>query len=136
MANNEAALGKSLLQYESGMQNDQYNRSGGYFEGERARQMGAMGAGQNTNNLFMQGNQALMGAGDARRSLNQDQLNMNYQDWLDAQNQDFKNADWLSGMYSKAQGGMAPNSSFNQAGYQASPFSQLLGAGLLYKGMT
>lgn len=136
MANNEAMLGRTLNAYTSGMQNDQYNRSGGMYEAERGRQMGALGAGQNANNMFFQGTQQLMGAGDAQRSMNQDQLNMTYQDWLNKQNIDFKNADWLSGLYSRAQGGMSANSQTQSAGYQASPFGQLLGSYMAYKGLS
>lgn len=141
VANNEAGLGKTLNNYATGMLNDQYNRSAGLedarlgraasaYEGERGRQMGAIAPGQNANNMYLQGTSALMGAGDALRGLNQDYLNQAYNDWQQSRNQDFQNADWLSGIYSRAQGGMSPNSTFTQAGYQASPFSSLLGAGL------
>lgn len=142
VANNEAMLGKTLAQATANAYQNQNNQSANLYEdllnrgsqaaeAERNRQIQAISPAQNANNLFFQGTQALMGAGDANRSLNQDVLNMNYQDWLDQQNRPFQNADWLSGLYSRAQGGMSPNSTFNQAGYQASPFSSLLGAGLL-----
>jgi hypothetical protein len=147
MANNQAALARQLGQLtanayqnqfnqSAGLQENQINRANTDFENERGRMMGAIAPGQNTNNMFYQGIQQLMGVGDAQRSLSQDRLNLNYQDWLDKNNIDFKNADWLSGLYSRAQGGMSPNSTSTAAGYQASPFSQLIGAGLLYKGMT
>lgn len=147
IANNENALAKQLSQFGTGMLNEQYNRSGAMdesrlgrgasaYEGERGRQMGAVGAGQNEQDQYFKAAQQWMGLGDINRSMNQDYLNLDYQDWLDEQNQTFKNADWLSGIYSKAQGGMSPNSTTTQAGYSASPFSQLLGAGLLGYGMT
>jgi plasmid maintenance system killer protein len=147
MANNEAALGKTLsnatanayqnqFNQSAGLQENQINRGNANFENERARQLQAISGGQNTNNMAFQGAQQLMATGDAQRGIQQDQLNQQYQDWLDKNNQDFKNADWLSGIYSRAQGGMSANSTSQSAGYQANPFSQLLGGYLGYKAMT
>jgi hypothetical protein len=146
MANNEAALARQLGNTTSQAYQDQFNRSAGLdearigrgltsYEGERNRQMQALAPGQNANNMFLQGANALMGIGDANRGRTQDLLNMSYQDWLDQNNQPFKNMDWLTGLFSRAQGGMSPNSSTTSSGYAASPISQLLGAGLLYKGL-
>lgn len=134
IANNEAALGKTLKDYATQSSSDQYNRSAGMYGDERNRQIQALGAGQNANNLFFQGANAWMGVGDAQRGLSQDYLNQAYNDWQDSQNIDFKNADWLSGLYGRAQGGMSPNSTTTQSGYAAAPISQLLGAGLLAYG--
>ena len=146
-ARNESALAKNLGNFTKGMLNDQYtrsaamdesrlNRGASAYEGERGRQVGAIGAGQNEQDQFFKAAQQWMGLGDINRSMHQDYLNMNYQNWLDQKNQEFKNADWLSGIYSRAQGGMSPNSTSQVTPYQASPFSQLLGAGLLGYGMT
>jgi hypothetical protein len=44
--------------------------------------------------------------------------------------------DYLTGIMSRAQGGVSPNSSFTQSGYTASPYSQIIGAGLLGYGLT
>lgn len=142
MLNNEVGLGKTLNQYTSGMVNDQYNRSAGLqeqdlnrgsqnFENERGRMMGAIGAGNDQQGLALQRAQSLAGVGDANRSLTQDQYNQAYNDWQDRNNQQYRMADWYSGLLGRAQGGMSPNMTSTQSGYQASPFSQLLGAGLL-----
>lgn len=153
MANNQAALGKQLSAYESGMQNDQYTRSGqleagdlarrgglqeGFlnrgsqnYEQERGRQMGAIGAGNDQQALARQRAQDLLGVGDANRSYSQDLLNLGLQDWQDSQNHEFKMADWFSGLLGRAQGGMSPNMTTSQSGYAASPFSQLLGGAMM-----
>lgn len=144
VANNEAGLAKGLGDYTAGMQNDQYNRSAGLrenlinrgmqaYEGERGRQMGAIGMGQNEQALAFDRFQKLMGVGDMERSLKQDFLNLDFQDWQDAKNNPFKMSDFFTGVLSRAQGGMAPNSTTTMPGYGASPYSQLLGAGLLGK---
>lgn len=146
MANNEAALAKQLGQYTAGMQNDQYNRSGqmaeadlarnsGAYQQERNRMMGAINQGNQQQDLGFQRANALIGVGDAYRSLNQDQLNQNYGDWTAAHNFPQSQLDYFTGLLSRAQGGVAPNVATTQSGYQASPFSQLLGAGALGYGL-
>ena len=146
VANNEAALAKQLGTFSSGMLNDQYNRSAqleesglgratGAFEGERGRQMSAIGAGQGEQGLAEGRLKMLMGLGDAQRGLQQDYYNLDFQNWQNQQNHPYQMMDWQTGLYSRAQGGMSPNSQFAQSGYSASPFSQLLGAGLLGYGM-
>jgi hypothetical protein len=187
MANNQNALAKQLGNYESGMQNDQYNRSaqlseadisrnlqndmankqlGGQwfndtlnrtsgnfenqynrqagaqesafgrgnqnYENERQRQVGAIGAGQNEQQLALQRFQALMGVGDANRGMNQDQLNMGYQDWQDQQNYPLHMLDTMTGLLSRAQGGIGGQLSTSSPGYQANPLSQLFGGLLAY----
>jgi hypothetical protein len=146
MANNENALGKQLSQYTAGMQNDQYNRSAQLaesglnrgsqaFQNERNRQISALSPTQSEQALALQRENALMGIGDINRSFNQDQINQNYQDYQNQQNQPFTMLDYLTGIMSRAQGGVSPNSSFTQSGYTASPYSQILGAGLLGYGL-
>lgn len=107
------------------------NRGSGSYEAERQRQMGAIGAGNDQQNLGFQRANALLGVGDANRGYNQDILNLNYNNTQDMNNQQYKMADWYTGLLGRAQGGMSPNMTANQAGYSASPFSQILGAGLL-----
>lgn len=147
MANNENALGKQLSQYTAGMQNDQYNRSAQLaesglnrgsqaFQNERNRQISALSPTQSEQALALQRENALMGIGDINRSFNQDQINQNYQDYQNQQNQPFTMLDYLTGIMSRAQGGVSPNSSFTQSGYTASPYSQIIGAGLLGYGLT
>ncbi len=142
VAANQYALAKQLSNATANAVQNQYNNSAqleqqrlnsgqSSFENERSRMMQAIAPGQHSNDQFLQGAQALMGVGDMNRSYQQDLLNQGYQDWQDQLNRPFKNADWLSGLYSRAQGGMSPNSNFSNSGYAASPFSQLIGGGLL-----
>jgi hypothetical protein len=158
MTNNQLALGKTLSNATANAYQNQFNQSAGLAENQLGRQttaqenqinrinsdynterghmMGAIAPGQNTNNMFFQGVQQLMGVGDLNQQNQQAQLTQNYNDWLNAQNRDFQNADWLSGMYSRAQGGMSPNSTTQQSAYNAPLGSQILGAGLLGYGLT
>jgi hypothetical protein len=146
MANNQYALAKQLANYTSGMQNDQYNRSGqmaeadlarnsGAFQNERNRQMGAINQGNEQQNLGFQRANALVGVGDAYRGLNQDYLNQAYSDWTARRNYPQSQLDYFTGLLSRAQGGVAPNVATSQSGYSANPFSQLLGAGALGYGL-
>jgi hypothetical protein len=146
MANNESALAKQMGNYTAGMQNDQFNRSAGLqesalnrgsgaFEDERNRMMGAVPGAQNTQNMFLQGANARMGVGDINRSYDQDQLNQYYNDWQAQQNYPQSQLDYYTGILSRAQGGMSPNSTTTQSGYAASPYSQVLGAGLAAYGL-
>ena len=138
VANNEAGLGKTLSNYASGMQNDQYNRSAGLDESmldrgsgswnaERGRQMQAVGAGQNENDLALRRGGAMMSYGDLQRSLDQGYRDEDYGNWFGGVNHNKNNLSWLSGLLGAAQGGMAPM----QMNPGASNGSQLLGAGLL-----
>jgi hypothetical protein len=142
VGNNEAALGKTMSNYMSGMQNDQYNRSAGLaesglqrgssaYQNERGRMVGAIGAGNDQQALGLERANANLGIGDAQRSYQQDLLNQGYSDWSDQQNQQYKMLDYLTGILGRAQGGVSPNMTTTQSGYQASPYSQILGAGLL-----
>jgi hypothetical protein len=146
VANNEGALAKQMGQYVAGMTNDQYNRSAGLaesglqrgasaYEGERGRMVGSVGAGQNAQNLALQGANARMGIGDIQRGFSQDQLNQYYNDWQTQQQYPYQQLDYLSGILGRAQGGVSPNVTSTQSGYAASPYSQILGAGLLGYGM-
>lgn len=142
VANNEAGLGKTLGNYSDQMLNKQYDRSAGLnesylnrgsgnYEGERGRMMGAGQASQNDQNLTLQRYNALMGVGDIGRGFTQDQMNLGYQDWQDQQNWSMKQLENMTNIMSRAQGGVSPSMSQTNPGYSASPFSQLLGAGLL-----
>jgi hypothetical protein len=144
---NQQALARNLSRVGAEYDNTQFDRSANFeeqrinrgsnaFESERGRQMGALGAGQNEQALHFDRMQKLMGVGDMFRSLSQDQLNLDYGDWQDARNWDMKNMDWFTNILSRAQGGVSPTAVSNQPGYSASPFSQVLGAGLLGYGMT
>jgi hypothetical protein len=93
--------------------------------------MGAIGGGQNEQALALQRYNSLLGVGDVNRGFNQDVLNQGYNDWQAQQQHPYQMQDWLTGMFSRAQGGMSPNSTTTTSGYAASPYSQILGAGLM-----
>lgn len=143
---NEAALGKTLNNYTSGMMNDQYNRSAQLqqqdlargsqaYQNERQRQTGMVGSAQNEQGLTLQRAQALMGVGDANRSYNQDILNAKYNTYNQQKQYPYTQLDYLTGILSRAQGGISPNSTTQQSGYGASPYSALLGGGLAAYGL-
>jgi hypothetical protein len=58
-------------------------------------------------------------------------MNQYYNDWQTQQQYPYTQLDYLTGILSRAQGGVAPNVTTQQSGYAASPYSQILGAGLL-----
>ena len=126
----EAALSRGLQgwQQQVGMGNQAW-------ENERGRMAGAVGQGQAEQGLTLDRARALMGVGDIDRSLQQDYLNLGYNDWQEANQHPFKMLDYFTGLLGRSQGGMAPNMTTTTSGYGASPFSQLLGAGLLGYGM-
>lgn len=101
------------------------------YDAERANQMNAVGQGNNQQALALQRAQSLMGVGDAQRSMTQDQLNQQYNNYQTQLQYPYTQQDWLTGILGRAQGGISPNSTTTQSGYAASPFSQLLGGGLL-----
>jgi hypothetical protein len=119
----------------SQLEENRLNRGSNAYEGERGRQMGAIGAGQNEQALALQRANSLVGIGDAQRGYNQDIINQGYNDWQAQQQHPFQQLDWLTGLFSRAQGGMSPNSTTTSTGYSASPYSQLLGTGLAAYGL-
>ena len=98
------------------------------WEGERNRQMGAIGAGQNEQNLALGRAGAQMEYGNFDQRQGQQQRDYLYDQWNQNQQHPYQIMDWLSGLYGRAQGGMAPNSSVYQSG--ASNAMQYAGAGL------
>lgn len=144
-ADNQAALGKTLQNYAAQMGNDQYNRSGqmeegylnrgsGAFQNERQRQMGAIGGAQAEQNNVMQRLQGLMSMGDMYRSYDQDVKNYAYENWLGDQNENRTGLDFLTGILSRAQGGMS-NLTTTAPSYQVSPYSALMGSLMAYGAM-
>lgn len=142
VARNQEGLAKQMGNFTDQMLNKQYDRSAqlneGYlnrgsqnYENERGRMMGAGQASQADQNLTLQRANALMGVGDINRGVTQDYLNQYYNDWQAGKGHEFQMADWYSGLLGRAQGGMSPNMTMTQPGYSASPFSTVLGAGLL-----
>lgn len=137
----ESYLGRDAqnqwLDRQFGSQADENAINRGYnaFEAERGRQQGAVGNSYQDQNAMMQRYQGLMGVGDIQRGYNQDRINLDYQDWQEAQNHPARMLDYFTGILSRAQGGVAPNVTTTQNGFSASPFSQVLGAGLAGYGL-
>ncbi len=146
VANNEAVLGKTLSNaanqaygnqwnQSAGLYEQGLNRGAGAFENERGRMQQAVQGGQNAQNLFFQGANQRMGIGDINRGYEQDLLNQYYNDFQQQQNYPASQLDYYTGILGRAQGGISPNMTTSQSGYSASPYSQVLGAGLLAYGM-
>jgi hypothetical protein len=94
------------------------------WEGERNRMMGAVGAGQNEQGMALQRAGAQMGVGDMYQNQGQKQRDFNFDQWNQNQQHPFTMMDWLSGLYGRAQGGMAPNSQVYQSGASnAAPYA-------------
>lgn len=114
----------------SQIEENRLNRGSQAFENERGRQIGAVPGGQNEQALALQRFNARMGIGDAQRSFEQDIINQGINDFTEQRDYPMKMLEWYTGMLSRAQGGMSPNMITQQNGYSASPYSQMLGAGL------
>jgi hypothetical protein len=146
ISNNESNLARQLGDYTNKMRSGQFDRSAGLYdsylgrgssnyEGERGRQMSALGYGaQDLQSQLGLGN-AMLGVGDVYRGFTQDHLTQDYSDWQEMQNQQYRMLDYYSGILGRAQGGMSPNMTQTSPSYSASPFSQVIGAGLLGYGM-
>lgn len=133
----ESFLGRDLQnsqfdkQLGSQLEENRLNRGTTAFQNERNRQMEAVPYGQHEQDMALDRYRSVIGIGDAQRGFNQDVLNQQYNDWQDALNYPQRQMDWLTGLLSRAQGGISANSTTTPAGYSASPFSQVIGAGLL-----
>lgn len=103
------------------------------WEGERNRQMGAIGAGQNEQNLAYGRMSPLLDTMGMRMGQDQRGLDFAYDQWNQDQQHPFAMTDWLTGLFSRAQGGMAPNQSIYQSG--ASGAMPYVGAGLGLAGL-
>ena len=130
VANNENALGKQLSQYTAGMQNDQYNRSANLMEGALGRQMQAIPLAFQGQGLSNDMNDRLMGIGGQNMDYQQRFLDMNQNDWNQAQNWGRNNVGWLASILGGAQGSTGIQTQFG--GYGGSNgLSQAAGLGLL-----
>ena len=127
VANNQAALAKQLGQYTTGMQNEHYNRSAGLeesalnrgsqnFSDERNRMMGAVGQGQNEQGLAYQRIGALQDFGGFMQGQDQQQRDFGYNQFQESLNWPYKQFDFLTNLYGRAQGGLAPNQTMYQSG--------------------
>jgi hypothetical protein len=142
LANNQAALGKQLSDYDASMRNTQYDRSGMMdeaamgrgmqaFEGERGRMVGSIGAGYGAQDAAMGRLQGLMQMGDMNRSYEQDVKNYGYQNYMDKRNENRYGLDFLTGLMGRAQGGFS-NLTTTAPQYQVSPYSALMSGAMAY----
>lgn len=127
VANNEAALGKTLTNYETQMRNDQFNRSAGLqdarltrgnadYEAERQRQMTAGNASQADQGLTLDRYNALLGVGGMQQGQQQRYDDVGYGNWQDQNNYGKNQASWLASILSAAQGGLPPSQITSQGG--------------------
>jgi hypothetical protein len=159
IANNEKALAMALGRTANEAYQQQYDRSANLAESDISRQLQAgqfnraadaaawQNNMQNIQNMVPQAFNAdqaynaqmanLIGAGDANRQYNQSLLDMAYANWQQAQQYPWTQLQQRANIVSQAQGGINPNAAVT-SGYapSISPLAGLLGAGLLYKGMT
>lgn len=111
------------------------DRGSNAWMNERGNMMGAMPYAQAEQGLALDRYRTLMGIGDIQRGVNQQELDLGYQNWMDQQNWRKNQLGWMGGMMSAAQGGMAPNQYTTPAGSGFSPFANMMGAGLASYGM-
>ena len=132
--NNESALGGQLQRYQSGMANQQYDRSANLSENQLNRQMSAVPLGfQAEGRAFNTGNQ-LMNIGGMQQGYNQRNLDRDYQDWADANNWERNNINWLSGIFGQGQG--STGQTITSGGYSGiSPAAGLMGGAALGNAM-
>lgn len=116
------------------LQSQQFNNNLGFsgWENKRNREMAAIPLGFQTEGMGFDRLRQLMGVGDAQRSYEQQIKDTAYNEWLARNNYEKTQVDWLTGLLSRAQGGVAPNVTTQMPGTQISPFGALLGAGALY----
>jgi hypothetical protein len=126
MATDQSVLAQQLGDYTAGMQNDQWNRSAqlaegqlnrgsGAYENERQRMMGAIGSGQNEQGLAYQRIAGVRDAGDFLQGMNQKDLDVLFQNFQDQQNFPYKQLDYRTNIYGRAQGGVSPNQTMYQS---------------------
>jgi hypothetical protein len=138
-ANAQQGLAKSLGDYTSGMQNDQYNRSGQLYEqsmgrgmqayeGERNRMMQAGAASQADQGLTLDRYRELENNGDYMRQYQQQLDDQGYQDWFDQNNYGKNQLSWMSQFLTAAQGGLPANQTMSAP--RSSGVSNALGTAL------
>lgn len=115
---------------------DQANQLyGANYQNERlAQQRAAMFAPQLAQQDYADA-QALLGVGDARRALSQEQLNQQLADWTEAQQDPYKKLDTLASTIATASGGYANSASSAPNPYQTSPVAGMIGGGLAGYGL-
>jgi hypothetical protein len=119
----ENAINRGFQNFTSGL-----DRGMQGWEGERGRQMQATGLGQNEQGMALQRAGAQMGVGEMYQNQDQKNRDFSFDQWNQNQQHPFQMMDWLSGLYGRAQGGMAPNSAVYSSG--ASGAMPYVGAGM------
>ena len=124
--NNEGALAGQLQRYQSGMANQQYDRSAGLEEANLGRQMSAIPMGFQAENRAFNTGQQLLGIGGQQQNQNQRGYDQDYNDWTQAQNWERNNLGWMANLLSQASGGTGQTQ--QSGGYSGiNPVGGLLG---------
>lgn len=125
-------LAKQLGSTASQMRMGQYDRAADLYAQDQGMKMQAAGMAP----TFAQGDyndlRALMGAGDAYRSYEQDLLNQGYQDWQEAQSHPYKQLDTLGAALQGATRGQSNTSQYAPGGSRA---AGVLGGGMAGYGL-
>lgn len=88
----------------AGLRQDQLNMLNSNWNNERQRQLQASQLIPSLTQGGYQNAQALLGIGDAIQGMNQDRLNMQYEDWLEKQNWDQRSLDIMGNAISRTMG--------------------------------
>jgi hypothetical protein len=121
---NQKALGDSLSL-----------AAGNLYNTERLNQLRATQQAPEMATADYQNAQALLGVGDVYRENTQDQLNQQYQQWLQAQQWPYQNLDVLANGIRTSMGGGGTNTTTAPNPYQPNRTAGALGGGLLGYGL-
>jgi len=117
---NQRAYGDTL----AGLAGDLYGRERGY-------QMQAAGMAPALSEAGYGDCRALAGVGDVRRQYTQDVANMDYEDFLNAQNYGWNQLNRLGGTANTFLGNSGQTTQTGPNPYQSSPFASAIGTGML-----
>lgn len=121
---NQRALGESLQ-----------SAAGGLYNNERLNQMRATQQAPQMAESDYRDAQAMLGSGDVQRQEGQDQLNQQYQQFLQAQQWPYQNMDILANAIRTSMGGGGTNTTTAPNPYQPNRTAQALGGGTLGYGL-
>lgn len=144
VANNQAALGKSLTNYAMGMGNTQYDRSAnleqqrlgqasGAYENERGRMLQGAQQGLQGQGLSMDMFNQLIQSGGLDRGVQQGRNDVGWQNFQDQQNWGRNQLDWMGNFLGRAQGGIGGQ--VNMYGGGGNGLAQGLGTAMMGYGM-
>lgn len=111
------------------------NIYGGNYQAERDRQIKGMALAPQIAQQDYSDAQALLGVGDIRRQYSQDQLNMDYEEWLRQQNHPYAQLDVLANAIRGGIGGGGTTTTSSPNPYQPNRAAGMLGGGLLGAGL-